>query len=197
MITRVSIRQLTVFNFQREDKNITASNQNFIQKAVHEKYGKPIIKRGVPTNEKVSSLLKTDELPAVEWRSGLQRTGIMGKKIGVYPMWLKSGKRIMTTMLQVLDNHVVKYVSPEHNNPSKKVHLHDYSKHGMLYIGSGTVDPNTLTANYAGLFERAGVMPKLNLNRFAVSPEGAMLPGTELSVLHFRVGDHVDVRGKT
>lgn len=164
---------------------------------MHEKYGKPIIKRGVPTNEKASSLLKTEELPAVEWHSGLRRTGLIGKKIGVVPLWLKNGKKIMTTMLQVLDNHVVKYVSPENNNPAMKLHLHDYSKHGMLYIGSGNVDPNTLTAQYSGLFEKAGVMPKLNLCRFAVSHQGALLPGTELNVLHFRVGDHVDVRGKT
>lgn len=164
---------------------------------MHEKYGKPVIRRGVQTNEKASSLLKKDELPAVEWRNGLMRTGLIGKKIGIVPLWLKNGKKIMTTMLQVLDNHVIKYVPPEHNNPSMKIHLHDYSKHGMLYIGSGNVDPNKLTANYAGLFEKAGVMPKQNLNRFQVSPDAALLPGTELSVLHFRVGDHVDVRGKT
>lgn len=184
-------------NFQREDKNITNANKNFIEKIVHEKYGKPIVKRGVLTNEKPVSLLKKEELPAVEWTPRCKRTGLIGKKIGVSPLWLKDGKKILTTVIQILDNHVIKYVPPEKNNPMQKIHLHDYSKHGMLYIGSGNVDPNKLTANYAGLFENAGVMPKMNLNRFAVTPEGALLPGTELSVMHFRVGDHVDVRGKT
>lgn len=155
------------------------------------------MKRGVETYEKASSLLKTEELPAVEWRKGLQRTGLIGKKIGVYPLWLKNGKRILTTMIQILDNHVVRYVSPENNSPTQRKHLHDYSKHAQLYIGSGSVDPNRLTANYSGLFEKVGVMPKMHLNRFAISPEAELLPGTELNVLHFRVGDHVDVRGKT
>lgn len=64
-------------------------------------------------------------------------------------------------------------------------------------IGSETIDPNTLTGNYIGLFKDSGVAPKRNLSRFIISPEAAILPGTQLNATHFKVGDFVDVRGKT
>ena len=68
---------------------------------------------------------------------------------------------------------------------------------GCLLIGSESVDPNTLTGAYIGLFKGSGVIPKRNLSRFIISPEAAILPGTQLNATHFRVGDYVDVRGKT
>jgi large subunit ribosomal protein L3 len=40
-------------------------------------------------------------------------------------------------------------------------------------------------------------MPTKILGRFLISPEAAMQPGTPLHASHFRVGDYVDVRGKT
>ena len=40
-------------------------------------------------------------------------------------------------------------------------------------------------------------MPKKQLGRFIISPEAAIQPGTPLFASHFKVGDYVDVRGKT
>lgn len=40
-------------------------------------------------------------------------------------------------------------------------------------------------------------MPKKYLSRFFVSPSAALSPGTPLLASHFRVGDYLDVRGKT
>lgn len=37
----------------------------------------------------------------LEWTPDMRRTGVIARKIGVVPIWLKSGKKIMTTMLQV------------------------------------------------------------------------------------------------
>lgn len=48
------------------------------------------------------SPLKIDPIePITEWRKGMQRTGLIAKKIGVYPLWLKNGKRVSSTLLQV------------------------------------------------------------------------------------------------
>ena len=183
--------------FQVEDDKITSGNKKFIQEIVEEKFGKLVEKKGVLTYENSSSLLKTETLPQVEWRKGLKRTGLIGRKLGHYPLWLKNGKRIDTTVIQIVDNHVIKYIPPGEFQPSLRIHLKDYSKSGCLMIGSESIDPNIVTANYAGLFKGSGVMPKRNLSRFIISPQAAILPGTELNVTHFRVGDHVDVRGKT
>ena len=35
---------------------------------------------------------------------------MIGVKIGVQPLWLKNGKLIITTLLHVTDNHVVKFI---------------------------------------------------------------------------------------
>ena len=183
--------------FKRREENITPENKDFIKEFAEEKYGKSVTNYGLMTYENSSSLLKTESLAPVEWRKGLVRTGLIGRKIGHYPLWLKSGKRINTTVIQISDNHVIKYTPPGEFNPTQRKHLKDYSRQGCLLIGSEAIDPNRLTADYMGLFNDSGVMPKKNLNRFVISPEAAILPGTPLNVSHFRVGDFVDVRGLT
>ena len=52
--------------------------------------------------------------PRGEWNEEFTiRTGIIGRKLGVCPMWLKSGKKVMTTMVHIEDNHVIRYDPPE------------------------------------------------------------------------------------
>lgn len=183
--------------FQKKEENLTVESKQFIQDVVHDKYGKPVEKKGYLTYENASSLLKTETLAPVEWRWGLKRTGLIGRKIGHFPLWLKNGKRIDTTVIQIVDNHVVKYYPPEEFNPTMRLHLKNYKGWACMLIGSESIDPNKVTSPYAGLFKGSGVMPKKNLSRFIISPQAAILPGTELNVTHFRVGDVVDVRGKT
>lgn len=162
-----------------------------------DKFGPPVVSKGLLTYENSSSLLKREELPQVEWRKGLRRTGLVARKLGHLPLWLKNGKRIDTTILQIADNHVIKYIPPGMFDPTQKKPLQKIRGYGCLLIGSEAIDPNLLTANYIGLFKDSGVMPKRNLSRFIISPEAAILPGTQLNATHFRVGDFVDVRGKT
>ena len=38
---------------------------------------------------------------------------LVGRKIGVVPMWFANGKRVAATMLHIEDNHVIKYIPPE------------------------------------------------------------------------------------
>ena len=156
-----------------------------------------MIDKGLLTYENTSSLLKTQTLAPVEWRKGLVRTGLIARKIGHYPLWLKNGKRIDTTALQIADNHVVKYIPPDSFSPTTRKHLKTYRGLGCLLVGSESIDPNLLTAGYMGLFKGSGVMPKKNLSRFIISPQAAILPGTQLNATHFKVGEYVDVRGKT
>lgn len=153
--------------------------------------------KGLPTYANAVSLLKTEPLAPVEWRKGLSRTGLIARKLGHFALWLKNGKRIDTTVLQVADNHVIKYIPPEVFNPTMRKPNRNYSRVGCLMIGSESINPDRLTANYAGLFKNSGVMPKKNLSRFLISPEAAIPAGTQLHATHFRVGDYVDVRGKT
>jgi large subunit ribosomal protein L3 len=125
------------------------------------------------------------------------RCGTIAKKLGHYPLWKKDGTRINTTVLQIVENHVIKYIPPGSFNPTQKVHLKNYSKSGCILVGSETANPNNLTGNYIGLFKESGVLPTKRINRFIVHPDAALSPGTQLNVSHYRVGDFVDVRGLT
>lgn len=182
---------------------ITGENKGFIKEIVHDQFGPPSIIKGVPTysnsapiaTAKIATTTDTDSKPiptvttTVEpWTPKTIRSGVIARKIGQYPLWKKDGTKIRTTLLQVLDNHVVKYKKP----PSK-----GRRKYGYLLVGAESADPSLLTKEYCGIFQKAGVMPKKTLSRFLVSQSAALQPGTALDVTHFRVGDYVDVRGKT
>lgn len=147
----------------------------------------------------------------------MQRTGVIARKIGVYPLWLKNGEKITTTLLQasvfllftlknsfnnayyikVLDNHVVKYYSPEEYEPVKQLRPKVFKKKACLLIGAEIGDPTNFTKEYCGLFKQSGVLPTKWLARFFVSPDAVLPLGTTISVRHFQVGNYVDVRGKT
>lgn len=132
-----------------------------------------------------------------EWKPNLQRTGVIARKIGVYPLWLNNGRRITTTLLQILDNNVVKYYSPGEYDPPRKRHTLVRNKKGCLLIGAESTDPSLLTKDYCGIFKDSGVMPKKLLARFFISPDAILPPGTPINAMHFQVGNYVDVRGKT
>lgn len=77
------------------------------------------------TNEYVSPLSENKTRPFV-WNKKIRRTGVIAKKIGVYPLWTKKGHRVQTTLLQVsynnfnihtyLDSLNVLYLSNDHIN---------------------------------------------------------------------------------
>jgi large subunit ribosomal protein L3 len=154
------------------------------------------VHKGVETY-KSSTLFKVPTVNPVEWRPGMRRTGLIGKKLGHYPLWTKEGKKITTTVLQIVDNHVIKYTPPEKFDPKQRKPNMNYSKFGCLLIGAEADDPNKFTGNYLGLFKGSGVAPKKKIGRFLVHPKGALPPGTPLNATHFRVGDYVDVSGIT
>lgn len=183
------------------DNEISHGNKKFLEKRVEADFGPRVFHKGFETYES-ATLLKVPTLEPKEWKKGKTRVGTIARKLGHYPLYLKDGRRINTTVLQIIDNHVVKcmpageYYPAQITNPTyankKKI-----SRHGCLLVGSESVDPNTLTANYIGIFKGSGVPPTKLLCRFPVS-KGAELPaGTPLNVTHYRVGDYVDVRGKT
>ena len=130
-------------------------------------------------------------------------------KIGVQPLWLRNGKMILTTMLHVTDNHVVKFtpraeydktylaekeLRPCFTGPSRKKGENIY---GMILVGSHSTDPQKYTKDYCGLFTDSGLMPKRYLARFPVTENATIQPGTSLTASHFSVGQWVDVFGRT
>jgi large subunit ribosomal protein L3 len=183
-------------NRSRTLDHLTVENKHFISERVAAEFGSKVMHRGTETYES-QTLLKVGTIEPREWKAGMHRVGTIAKKLGHYPLWLKDGKRIFTTVLQIVDNHAVKYIPPSEFNPTKRKLKTDYSRWGCILVGSGAADPTRVTANYAGIFKGSGVMPSKLLFRFIVHPNAALPPGTPLNVSHYRVGDFVDVRAKT
>lgn len=184
------------------DEPLTPANLAFLREAVQRSFEdtKPI--------SRVESPLKSDLSPWVkgEWKRGTTRCGLLGRKIGLQPMWYKNGKRVMATLIQIEDNHVVRYVPPElaqksetalrRSSPfiwkaSRSTHL------GCLVVGALSADPSRFTKDYCGLFTESGLMPKKKLARFPVTENALIQPGTPLTAAHFDVGQFVDVRGRS
>ncbi|KAJ8983411.1 hypothetical protein NQ317_005876 [Molorchus minor] len=158
----------------KSDELVTPENEEFVREVVQDRYD--------------SQLPLQKDITNIEWVPKLQRTGILAKKIGVYPMWFKNGKKIQTTLLQVLDNHVIRYYTPEEYDPPRKRIGKIYNKKGCLLLGAEGADPSDFTREYCGIFRGSGVIPKKILGRFFVSPEAALPLGTLINCMHFQVG---------
>lgn len=170
------------------DENLTKENEDFFQQFLKQKYS---LKDGV------SPLRKEPWLTNEEYDSETtQRVGVIARKLGTYPQWTNSGRRLVTTCLQVSDNHVVKYHSPEkYQEIARPVDRKRYAGLGCTVVGIDSRDPRQFTSEYNGLFTESGVMAKKKLSRFFVTHNARIEPGTPLLATHFRPGMFVDIYG--
>lgn len=160
---------------------ITQENKKFVTEVLNDQFGVPTLIRGVQTYPKCfdDSLIDVKQVQRQdEWNKNQRRCGLIARKIGVVPIWRKNGKRVMTTMLQVDDNHVIKYIEPNEYSPAQKPRVRgSLSRFGCLLVGASSADPSQFTKEYCGLFKDSGVMPKRHLGRFLVTPSAKILPG--------------------
>jgi len=202
------------------DEPLTAANRAFIQKVLNDTYANEEADKScyayvrpdssTTENSAENSLLKSHLKP---WSRGKfddapysTRVGLMGRKIGVVPMWRDNGKPFLATMLHIEDNHVIRYISPEDfekttvaqrrirpgiTKPTKSIGW------PSLVVGALSGDPSNYTKDYCGLFTDSGVMPKKLMARFPVSPNAVIQPGTPLFASHFQPGQFIDVKGKS
>jgi len=179
---------------ERHDQELTKENEAFVNQVILQKYG-PAYQADSLTGSPWMSPLKELNHERKEWTPGSIRVGVIAKKIGVHPMWDVNGKRFLATLLQVVDNHVIKYLPPE-------IVTRNYGSRfpagrAMLLVGAQSADPQIFTKEYCGLFQEAGTLPKVKIHRFAITPDAYLMPGTPLYASHFKVGQYIDVIGKT
>ncbi|KAK8741075.1 hypothetical protein OTU49_002481, partial [Cherax quadricarinatus] len=164
----------------RYPENLTSENEAFVSEVIADQYSSP---------------LKSDPWERGVWNEKSLRCGVIAKKIGIYPLWTKDGTRLLTTLLQVSDNHVIKYIPPEelieHRVKKRK------REFGALIIGSDSADPRMVTKEYFNMFSDSGVLPKKKLSKFLITPNAKLAPGTPLYASHFRPGYYVDIAGVT
>lgn len=171
------------------DENLTPKNEEFFQQFLKNKYS---LNNG-------TSPLKTEPWNVDErFTNETARVGLIAKKLGTFPMWTKEGRRLLTTCLMVEDNHVIKYHPPEeYEKIGRPIDRRRFKGLGLIVVGSESKDPRMFTAEYNGLFNESGVMPKKKLSRFFITHNARIEPGTPLLASHFRPGMFVDIYGKT
>lgn len=167
--------------FQIHEDFVTNENREFLSEVVSDRYGAPAIVNGITKYPHGANddniLVKVKEMEQAEWTVKSRRAGVIARKIGNMPLWKKDGKKIMTTMLQVEDNHVIKYIPPEEFHPMQMPKVKRLHRFGCLMIGACGTDPSMFTKAYCGLFADSGVAPKKHLGRFLVTPDAALPPG--------------------
>lgn len=78
--------------FKVHDDYVTPENKEFLKEVVQDQFALA----GSQT-----PLLNELATNSAQWQPGLRRTGVIARKIGIYPIWLKDGTKITTTLLQV------------------------------------------------------------------------------------------------
>lgn len=171
---------------REQDEGLTSDNEAFVRQVIQESF----VQQGVMKPD-------IENWPRQPYEKNTRRCGVLGVKIGVIPQWTKDGEKFYCTLLQLIDNHVIRYTQPEAYARSGGWRPWWGQRFGSVVVGAMDCDPRQFSKDYTNLFRLAGVPPKKRLTRFLVTPNAAVEPGTPLSVMHFRVGDYVDVQGKT
>ncbi|KAF5908883.1 39S ribosomal protein L3, mitochondrial isoform X1, partial [Clarias magur] len=161
------------------DEHLTEDSAEFLRREVGEEYRELTAANLSP--------LKDSPWPRPAWEDQSRRVGLVAVKLGMMPVWTRSGERHVVTMLQVQDCHVIKHIPKD---------LYD-GRSAALVIGGKNVSPFHRSAEYLETFQNAGVPPKQKLTTFRVTENAIIKPGTPLYAAHFRPGHYVDVTAKT
>ncbi|MEQ2202397.1 hypothetical protein XENOCAPTIV_027904 [Xenoophorus captivus] len=161
------------------EEHLTEDNQKYMRNLMAEEYRSQTAERLNP--------LKDEPWPRHEWTEGSRRVGLVAVKLGMAPIWTKTGERHPVTLLQVQDCHVLRYLSKEEFD----------GRTAALVVGGKNVSPFYRTEKKMEMFRNAGVPPKQKVTIFKVSDNAIIKPGTPLYAAHFRPGQYVDVTAKS
>ncbi|KAG1653226.1 39S ribosomal protein L3, mitochondrial [Nymphon striatum] len=148
------------------DDNVSPENKDFLKELEQ-----------IPS--KNLSPLKEEPWPRNSWGPDSRRAGVIARKIGIYPQWFRNGKRVLTTLLQVLDNHVIKYHPPEKFAKTIPGSLCK-GNFGALIVGANAGRPQNFTKAYCNMFQESGVVPKKKLTRFLVTDDAKIQPALDM-----------------
>ncbi|VDP61076.1 unnamed protein product [Schistosoma mattheei] len=162
------------------DEDITSENKTFLEQ------------QRIDSLTSSTSPVITEQPAQVPWKPYVtQRCGLIAIKLGLYPLWTKTGKKIDCTIFQIPDNHAIRYTPPsEIDKYISLLHPRHYwlnnkrppswitqKRWGIQLVGAVSADPIEFTSEWCDLFKKAGIPPKRKISRFLVSPDAALKPG--------------------
>lgn len=130
-----------------------------------------------------------------------RRVGLLARKIGMMPQWTNTGDRMLCTLLEISQNHVVSVTSPDEWYRKSLIGKRKaFNRDGPMWkVTVGAIDGEAFqfTQAYRNQFSRAGVPVKRHLGGFLVGEEALPSVGVPLDARHFAVGQYVTATGKS
>lgn len=154
-------------------------------------------------NSAATTSTSTDpvDVKIADLEESTRRVGLLARKIGMMPQWTKNGDRMLCTLLEICDNHVIGTLSPDEWYRRSLIGKRKaFNREGPLWkVTVGAVNDNAdrYSEAYRRQFVRANVPVKKHLGSFLVSEEAVPTVGTKLDVRHFCVGQFVTATGKS
>ncbi len=113
------------------------------------------------------------------------RTGVLTQKIGMTRLFTEDGRHVPVTVLKLDKCQVV------------ATRTNDKDGYTAVQLGSGFVEPKSVTKPERGHFAKSSVEPKRKVTEFRVDEKNLLEVGDEILADHFRAGQKVDVTGIT
>lgn len=93
-MNKTELMQHYNINLQMSEDLVTQDNRQFIEEVMQDR---------LSAQASVESpLAQVDAAKSAQWNPQTRRVGVIARKIGNYPLWTKDGKKVQTTLLQVL-----------------------------------------------------------------------------------------------
>ncbi|MCP5369759.1 MAG: 50S ribosomal protein L3 [Rickettsiaceae bacterium] len=113
------------------------------------------------------------------------RTGLIAKKVGMTSMFTEQGERITLTLLQLEDCQVIGHKTLDRDG------------YNAVILGSTIAKASKVAKPQKKLYADTKLEPRKLLKEFRVSEEHKLAIGTEVKPSHFRVGQYIDISGKS
>eukprot|EP00126_Sphaerothecum_destruens_P001025 Sdes_comp12238_c0_seq1m2975 len=180
--------QETIANAHDSKNPSTPSENSYIQKLVERGLkGNPTSfeNRGFPLSV-VRNPNEVDVKPGV-WSPTSKRCGLIAKKLGMITLYDKNNIPLSCTILQVVDNQVLRVVREEQD-----------STQVAIQVGADDcLNLFSLSRSQKGEYAKAQMFPKKISKEFPVTPDAILPVGYQLDCSHFVPGQFVDVKAKT
>lgn len=114
--------------------------------------------------------------------------GLLGKKCGMTRVFTEDGSSIPVTVIEVLPNHITQIKTLENDG------------YNAVQVTMGIRKRTRVNKAEAGHYAKAGVEPGICLHEFSIknlAEIDGLVPGAELKIDRFSVGQYVDVTGTT
>ena len=129
------------------------------------------------------------QIQQVEFQRGMQRTGLIARKHGETRSFLRTGDIVISTYLEVPDNHVMSCDPVFNQNRDKRL--------SMKLAAFATENVEDVPLAQQKEFFSIGMSPKQVTHSFLITAEQALPVNYKIDISHFFAGQYLDIRGLT